>query len=162
MSLSLFRPLCPYVFSPSGLFYFGFSPLSLLYSPLFCLLLLLLTVFFPLTMVLLLLAVLMVAEWRWFQGVRHDSSSSPCRGPSLCFSLLSFVLAFSPLSLKQIFLLLFLVPLPQFLSSLHSKSSPRSKTPPFLSFYFLFLYFCLSLFSPLIQNFLPFKNFPPT
>jgi len=42
-------------------------------------------VFFPLTAVLLLLAALMVVEWRRFQGVRHVSSSPPCRDPSLCF-----------------------------------------------------------------------------
>jgi hypothetical protein len=32
-----------------------------------------------------LLAALMVVEWRRFQGVRHVSSSPPCRDPSLCF-----------------------------------------------------------------------------
>ena len=45
LSLSLFHLPCPNVFSPSGPFYFSFSPLFLLCSPLFCLLLLLLTVF---------------------------------------------------------------------------------------------------------------------
>jgi hypothetical protein len=49
-------------------------------------------VFFPLTAVLLLLAALMVVEWRRFQGVRHVSSSPPCRDPSLCFFLLGLLL----------------------------------------------------------------------
>ena len=45
LSLSLFHLPCPKVFSPSGPFYCSFSPLFLLCSPLFCLLLLLLMVF---------------------------------------------------------------------------------------------------------------------
>jgi len=45
LSLSLFHLPCPKVFSPFGLFYSSFYLLFLLCSPLFCLLLLLLTVF---------------------------------------------------------------------------------------------------------------------
>jgi len=82
--------------------------------------------------------------------VRHGSSS-PCGDPSLCFSLLSSVLAFSPLSLKQIFLFSFFLLFPSLgFSLLYTRNPPlvQKLSPLFLSFCFLFLYFCLSFFSP--------------
>ena len=82
--------------------------------------------------------------WRWrgrnsggAQGVRNGSSSSLCRDRSLCFSLPTFVFAFSPLYLKQIFLFLF-----QFV---HSS----------LSVLLLFLFFLLFGFSLLCFQMFP-------
>jgi len=87
------------------------------------------------SLVLLALAALTVAgwrcccgggkeTWRWCPGGEERSFFfSVLRPPVSVLLFPTSVLAFSPLSLKQIFLFFFLFPSVRFLSSLHSKSS---------------------------------------
>ena len=141
--------------------------------------------FFLPSLVLLALVALMVARWRcccgggketwrWCPGGEERSFFfSVLRPPVSVLLFPTSVLAFSPLSLKQIFLFFFLFPSVRFLSSLHSKPSLLcSALFRFLLFFFPsgFLFFpfplplsscfpfchCPSLF---LQNFVPHSSF---
>jgi hypothetical protein len=106
-------------------------------------LLLFLTMFFPLTVVVLSLAVLLVEEWRWFQGAVLLLLSST----SLCFSFFLFLYFF--VSLFSRLQSLYSFPLFQTVTSTLSLSLSLQSSPPFFFLPSVFqLSFLFSLYCP--------------
>jgi len=108
-------------------------------------LLLFLTMFFPLTMVVLSLAVLLVAEWRWFQGAVLLLLSST----SLCFSFFLFLYFFCFFVLSPSISLFVPSVSNRYLNPLSKSFSAISAPVFFSSLCFSTLVSLLSILSPL-------------